>query len=51
MKVVCAWCKTDLGEKAGPEGETSHGICKKCVAVVIALDKARYKAQMKEERA
>jgi hypothetical protein len=30
MKVVCAWCKADLGEKPG-EG-TSHGICPKCLA-------------------
>lgn len=30
MRVVCAWCKADLGYKAGPEGEVSHGICLPC---------------------
>jgi hypothetical protein len=32
MKVICAWCKKDLGEKdgEGQEGQTSHGICPEC---------------------
>lgn len=32
MDVICAWCekegtRTKLGEKEGPEGVVSHGIC------------------------
>lgn len=30
MKVECGWCGSDLGWVIGPEGETSHGICKPC---------------------
>lgn len=30
MKVECGWCKADLGWVTGPDGETSHGICKPC---------------------
>lgn len=30
-RVVCAWCKKELGEKEGlKEGEISHGICPDC---------------------
>lgn len=30
-KVVCAWCKKEMGEKEGlKEGEVSHGICENC---------------------
>ena len=33
LKVVCAWCGADMGEKDG-EGEKglSHGMCDKCYA-------------------
>ena len=30
MKVECAWCGKDMGEKLGPKDTTSHGICKEC---------------------
>jgi len=33
IRVVCAWCGKDLGEKEGESGEggnVSHGICPKC---------------------
>lgn len=30
MKVVCAWCGKDMGEKMGPDGLTTHGMCKRC---------------------
>lgn len=30
LKVVCAWCGKELGEKEGPEGIT-HGICDNCL--------------------
>ena len=31
MKIVCAWCKKDMGiKKGGKKEEISHGICKEC---------------------
>jgi len=33
MRTICAWCGKVL--KQG-KGETSHGICKKCKAQVLA---------------
>lgn len=30
MKVVCAWCGKDLGEKEGSTEFVSHGICEEC---------------------
>lgn len=33
MKIVCAWCGKDLGEKPPLEDkETTHGICEECAA-------------------
>ena len=30
-RVICAWCKKELGEKEGlKEGEVSHGMCQDC---------------------
>ena len=30
-KVVCAWCKKEMGEVEWPrEGEVTHGICPNC---------------------
>jgi hypothetical protein len=38
MKVICAWCRADLGEKEPLEGhETSHGICKDCKTTAFAI--------------
>lgn len=31
MKIVCEWCKLDMGEKPGGEG-TTGSICPKCRA-------------------
>jgi len=32
MKVECAWCGADLGEKDGKgETGTTHGICQDCI--------------------
>ncbi|MDD5511869.1 MAG: peptide deformylase [Dehalococcoidales bacterium] len=37
LKVVCAWCGKDLGEKDGQGTEgISHGICKDCLAKQLA---------------
>lgn len=30
MKIVCAWCGKDMGEKAPEEPGTTHGICERC---------------------
>jgi len=30
MNVTCAWCNASLGERRGPAGITSHGICGEC---------------------
>lgn len=30
MRVVCGWCKEELGHREGPDGETTHGICPLC---------------------
>lgn len=37
MKVICAWCKKDMGTKNGAPGthnDVSHGICPECKARV-----------------
>ena len=36
MKIVCAWCGKDMGEKEarGAEGVT-HSICKECLAKLM----------------
>jgi PAS domain-containing protein len=39
MKVVCAWCNKDLGEKhaeSGTDDIISHGICPKCAQKLLA---------------
>lgn len=37
MKVVCAWCKKDLGEKEPLEEKTvSHGMCEECYSSITA---------------
>ena len=37
MKIVCAWCNKNMGEKngRGVKGVT-HGICKQCFAKFMA---------------
>ena len=30
MNVVCAWCGKPLGQRKGPFGKTSHGVCERC---------------------
>ena len=37
MKIVCAWCGKDMGEKDGKGAEgVSHGICRECFAKLMA---------------
>ena len=34
MRVSCAWCKKDMGEKPGGGHSISHGICADCIPIV-----------------
>ena len=37
MKIVCAWCDKNVGEKDGKGVEgISHSICKECLAKLTA---------------
>ena len=36
MRSECAWCGKDLGDKPGPEGAVTHGICEDCMKAVLA---------------
>ena len=37
MKIVCAWCGKDVGEKDGKGVEgISHSICRECLAKLTA---------------
>lgn len=40
MKVQCAWCGKDMGEKPAAkiefDGKVTHGICEKCRDAVLA---------------
>jgi hypothetical protein len=35
MKVKCAWCGRDMGEKMGPDWAVTHGICPECMEKVL----------------
>jgi hypothetical protein len=34
MKIVCAWCKRDIGDR-GEGYEITHGICKSCKTLMM----------------
>ncbi len=34
MKVICAWCNKDMGEKGGKAG-VSHGVCEECLTKLL----------------
>jgi len=41
MKIQCAWCGKDLGEKEPlDDGRVTHGICQECKTVMEAEDTA-----------
>ena len=41
MRIVCAWCGKDMGEKKGNgEEKITHGICQECLAKLEAQDKS-----------
>ena len=36
MKIVCSKCKTDMGEKEGPEDIVTHSLCPVCAGIIKA---------------
>ncbi len=34
--VICGWCHAFMGDKPGPAGMVSHGLCKSCEAKLNA---------------
>lgn len=36
MDVVCSWCGRDMGQKMGPAGQVSHGMCRDCYEREVA---------------
>lgn len=50
MKIVCAWCGKDMGEKdgAGVEG-VSHSICEECLQKAEAEAENRIRAAEKQD--
>lgn len=30
LKIVCAWCNKDMGEKPSQQSGITHGICESC---------------------
>lgn len=44
MRIVCAWCGKDIGEKkceGEEEEEVTHGLCEKCFARLEAERKRK----------
>ncbi len=42
MKIVCAWCNKDMGEKDGKGIEgTSHSICQDCLDTILSQEEQR----------
>jgi hypothetical protein len=35
MNAKCAWCGTDMGERPGPAGVVTHGICGPCADMMV----------------
>lgn len=33
-RAKCAWCGADMGERPGPDGMVTHGICPDCAAKI-----------------
>lgn len=36
MTAICAWCGSQLGQRHGPAGSITHGVCQRCAARVLA---------------
>lgn len=51
MKIECAWCKADLGEKEGPEGQVTHSICKDCqIKFLEQVEKSKKNPKRKKRK-
>ncbi len=51
MKVICAWCNKDMGEKGGKDvEEISHGVCAECLTRLLAETENEISAGGGEER-
>ena len=47
-RLICAWCKKDLGATTCPDGD-SHGICEPCAAKeTLKVDRLDLVAHMRE---
>ena len=44
MKIVCSKCKTDMGEKEGPEEMVTHSLCPVC-AEEIRAEAAKFREE------
>jgi len=51
MKIVCAWCGKNLGEKDG-EGEegVTHGLCQECFDKMKVKERKRISAESKPDK-
>ena len=51
MKIVCAWCAKELGEKDGGDvDDVSHGICEECLHKQLeALERLKKGGEIDEQ--
>jgi len=50
MKIVCAWCGKDMGEKNGKGVEgISHSICRQCLAKFMAKVESKSTAGIEQD--
>jgi hypothetical protein len=48
MSVRCSWCKRDMGQKMGPEGLVTDGICDACLKRGLSHSTKRWCSQCGE---
>lgn len=51
MKIICSWCKKDLGEKE-PLGDStiSHGICDDCYLEILREANAEVEQEESQDK-
>ena len=50
MKIVCAWCGKDMGEKNGKGMEgISHSICEKCLVKLTAKVESKSSIRIEQD--
>ena len=42
MNVTCAWCGDQLGQRKGPHGKTTHGMCDQCRIKTLIEENSNY---------